>query len=28
MDFGLAKLANRSKLTQLGTTLGTTAHLL
>jgi len=27
MDFGLAKLANRSKLTQLGTTLGTAAYM-
>ena len=27
MDFGLAKLAHRSKLTQLGTTLGTAAYM-
>ena len=27
MDFGLAKLANRSKMTQLGTTLGTAAYM-
>lgn len=27
MDFGLAKLANRSKMTQVGTTLGTTAYM-
>ena len=27
MDFGLAKLANRSKMTQLGTTLGTIAYM-
>ena len=27
MDFGLAKLTNRSKLTQLGTTLGTAAYM-
>ncbi|MCG8606728.1 serine/threonine-protein kinase, partial [bacterium] len=27
MDFGLAKLANRSKITQLGTTLGTAAYM-
>ena len=27
MDFGLAKLANRSKMTQLGTTLGTAGYM-
>ncbi|NIW94679.1 MAG: protein kinase [Phycisphaerae bacterium] len=27
MDFGLAKLANRSKMTQVGTTLGTTSYM-
>ena len=27
MDFGLAKLANRSRMTQLGTTLGTAAYM-